>query len=1038
MGIIYTNEMKRFFTYIFALILPLMAMAQTEGPKNYRSIEIDPQSLAPVQTDALSGVPIDKIGLDRSMRPCARIKMHINRMTREDIAQLSVEPVGGVVEVMRQIVAYEGNGLIIELTAKPETRFYLRHPKFGDSNEVSFALEGDKEYRLNAQLCQMQSIVVSTNVVGADVYVDNQYRGKSNSGYTLTVNDIMVGQHKIRVEYGTLKREVEVLVTDADIYFKVEVDTQLTRPQYVVFQIVPVSASIAVGDKSYPLDSEGIAQMVLYNGSYNYIVSAKDYHDEKGTFVVSGAKVEKSVKLRPAHGFLSVSGEGALNGASVYVDGELLGTAPVKSDKLASGNHSVRIVKSLYKTFDGKVVIEDGKTLDYAPTLVADFATVSLSAGSDCDIYINNERVGKGSWRGDLATGAYIFEARKVGHRSTSVSKNITATPSEQNYTIPTPSPILGTLNVTSDPALADVYVDGKSAGRTPLMVDLIIGSHEVELRKGDLATKKQSVNIEEGKTADLNLTLTKLSKDYVETAAGINMKMVYVEGGTFQMGSNAGDSDETPVHSVTLDSYYIAECEVTQAQWQTIMGDNPSKFTGDTNRPVESVSWEEAKAFCAKLSELTGKRYTLPTEAQWEYAARGGNKSQGYTYSGSNTIDDVAWYRSDSSSTTHAVKQKSANELGLYDMSGNVWEWCNDWYGSSYYSSSPQTNPTGPSSGSYRVIRGGGWGDTASGCRVANRYCNAPSGRYGGVGFRVVCLDGEAVDGNEESNDTIYHTLVSGDNLYKLAQTYGITINKICELNPDLDPSTLRIGQRIRVRYGTKPKHQTFIETAAGINMKMVYVEGGTFQMGSNAGESDEKPVHSVTLDSYYIAECEVTQAQWQKIMGNNPSNFTGDTNRPVECVSWEDATSFCAKLSELTGKRYTLPTEAQWEYAARGGNKSQGYKYSGSNTISDVAWYEDNSSRTTHAVKQKSANELGLYDMSGNVREWCNDWYNASYYSSSPQTNPTGPSSGSYRVIRGGSWYNAASICRVAYRGNNAPSNRFSIVGFRVVCLP
>ena len=247
--------------------------------------------------------------------------------------------------------------------------------------------------------------------------------------------------------------------------------------------------------------------------------------------------------------------------------------------------------------------------------------------------------------------------------------------------------------------------------------------------------------------------TLSAQINSYVENAnCGLNMKMVYVEGGTFQMGSNDGSSDEKPVHSVTLDSYYIAECEVTQAQWEKIMGTTvyqqrdkansswPMRGVGDNN-PMYYVSWEEAKAFCAKLSELTGKTYILPTEAQWEYAARAGKHNDSSQFSGHYMEDVVAWYESNSDQTTHPVKQKRANKLGLYDMSGNVWEWCNDWYGDSYYSSSPQTNPTGPSSGGYRVVRGGSWYNTASNCRVAARDYNTPSLRDDDVGFRVVCL---------------------------------------------------------------------------------------------------------------------------------------------------------------------------------------------------------------------------------------------------------------------------------------------------------
>ena len=223
-------------------------------------------------------------------------------------------------------------------------------------------------------------------------------------------------------------------------------------------------------------------------------------------------------------------------------------------------------------------------------------------------------------------------------------------------------------------------------------------------------------------------------------------------------------------------------------------------------------------------------------------------------------------------------------------------------------------------------------------------------------------------------------------------------------------------------------------IETA--LDLKMIYVKGGTFSMGSTNGDSYEQPVHSVTLDSYYIAETEVTQAQWRAVMGTNPSYYKGD-NRPVEQVSWDDAMEFCKKLSELTGKKYTLPTEAQWEYAARGGNKSHGYEYSGSNYIGDVAWYEGNFDNSGHrVVKTKKPNELGIYDMSGNVWEWCLDRYGS--YSSSSQKNPTGPSSGEYRVLRGGCAINPANALRVAKRNSKTPSHIGNGLGFRVVCIP
>ena len=221
------------------------------------------------------------------------------------------------------------------------------------------------------------------------------------------------------------------------------------------------------------------------------------------------------------------------------------------------------------------------------------------------------------------------------------------------------------------------------------------------------------------------------------------------------------------------------------------------------------------------------------------------------------------------------------------------------------------------------------------------------------------------------------------------------------------------------------------------GVEFKMVKVAGGTFQMGATSEQGEdayawEKPVHSVTLSDYYIGQTEVTQELWEAVMGSNPSYFTGDNRRPVEMVSWNDCQEFIKKLNRLTGKNFRLPTEAEWEYAARGGNKSRGYKYSGSDNPDLVAWYDDNSGDKTHPVAQKQSNELGLYDMSGNVWEWCQDWYGD--YSSNSQTNPTGASKGSYRVLRGGSWYYNARYVRVSNRNRSTPDYRLSRHGLRL----
>ena len=220
------------------------------------------------------------------------------------------------------------------------------------------------------------------------------------------------------------------------------------------------------------------------------------------------------------------------------------------------------------------------------------------------------------------------------------------------------------------------------------------------------------------------------------------------------------------------------------------------------------------------------------------------------------------------------------------------------------------------------------------------------------------------------------------------------------------------------------------------GISIEMVKVEAGSFNMGATPEmenpHEDEKPVHLVTLtNNYYIGKYEVTQALWKIVMGSNPSNSKGD-NLPVEKVSWNDCQKFISKLNKLTGKSFRLPTEAEWEYAARGGNKSRGYQYSGSNTIGDVAWYDGNSGSKTHAVGTKQPNELGAFDMNGNVWEWCQDWFNR--YSSSPQTNPIGAVSGSCRVYRGGSWC-YSGYCRCSCRFDGTPDFRNGDLGLRLV---
>lgn len=278
---------------------------------------------------------------------------------------------------------------------------------------------------------------------------------------------------------------------------------------------------------------------------------------------------------------------------------------------------------------------------------------------------------------------------------------------------------------------------------------------------------------------------------------------------------------------------------------------------------------------------------------------------------------------------------------------------------------------------------------------------------------------------------------------------TYGPALQRVTgDVGRGVEPGRKRIvwdvlaempaGISGDIAFKVKTIPDDFTIRVNGVSFDMVYVEGGTFTMGAteeqgSEAEVDEKPAHQVTVSDFYIGKYVVTQAQWKAVMGSNPSNWKGD-DLPVENVSWNDIQEFLRKLNAKTGRRYRLPTEAEWEYAARGGNKSRGYKYSGDNNIDAVAWYDGNSGKRIHPVGRKSPNELGLYDMSGNVWEWCQDWYDS--YSGSDQTDPAGPSAGSIRVLRGGCWFSSAELCRVANRFSYAPVNRNSH-GLRLVAF-
>jgi formylglycine-generating enzyme required for sulfatase activity len=538
-----------------------------------------------------------------------------------------------------------------------------------------------------------------------------------------------------------------------------------------------------------------------------------------------------------------------------------------------------------------------------------------------------------------------------------------------------------------------------------------------------------------------------------------ISMKLAYVAPGIFTMGSppreqeqfkkdNTDDWAAQEVqHEVSITKgFYMGAYAVTQEEYEKVMGKYPSFFNAagkgkdkvaglDTRRfPVEWVSWDDATEFCKKLSQKEGMTYRLPTEAEWEYACRAGTNS---AFSFGDTIStDQANYAGD---RVFGIGKKGVNRerptpvgsfppnaFGLYDMHGNAWQWCQDWYDEAYYQKSPKNDPVNENAGKFksRVLRGGSWHNSPSEARSAARFL-APSGlRNWNYGFRVVAA-------------------------FSLAEE---------KVKPaPVDPEK------------NEPSGKVITNS---IGMKLVYIPPGKFVMGSPRSEQEQAKKDSRTGGEWAAQEIQhevaitkgfcmgvyaVTQEEYEIVTGKNPSWFSAtgggkedvaglDTRRfPVETVSWNDATEFCRKLSQREGKTYRLPTEAEWEYACRAGTKTA---FSFGDTIStDQANYNGNAvfgngrkgvyRERPMPVGTFPPNAFGLYDMHGNVNQWCQDWYDKDYYKKSPRNDPVNETGSEMRVLRSGSWGSYPGICRSANRSGSTPDYRNRTIGIRVVML-
>ncbi len=453
-------------------------------------------------------------------------------------------------------------------------------------------------------------------------------------------------------------------------------------------------------------------------------------------------------------------------------------------------------------------------------------------------------------------------------------------------------------------------------------------------------------------------------------------------------------------------------------------------------NYSASYISWNDAAAYCQKLSESEGAagrlptdwQYALPTEAQWEYACRAGTTTRYHFGNDVTALSQHAWYDQNAINVgetyAHEVGQKLANPWGLYDINGNVWEWCRDRYADKLPGG---TDPIGFASGSRRAIRGGSLSTATTYCRSANRNTNAPELRNFNLGFRVTLVPVAAVPNASVPTNT----------------------------DSTSEQPAVQISQQ---NWARQLGRQVVEKNSVG--MSLTLIPPGDFQMGSPGKELERQASelqHPVTIaQPFFLGTYEVTQEEYTQVMESNPSVFSQagvgrthvagmDTSRfPAENLSWDDAVAFCQKLSQLEGKAYRLPTEAEWEYACRAGTSSP-FSF-GENLNGSQANCNGQSPYGTTAaganlkrparVGSYAPNAFGLHDMHGNAWEWCADWFDKDYYVALPAKDPLGPVAGATRVTRGGAWDYVARGCRSAHRHHNPPSFRNGTSGFRVVC--
>ncbi|HOP03475.1 MAG TPA: SUMF1/EgtB/PvdO family nonheme iron enzyme [Tenuifilaceae bacterium] len=486
------------------------------------------------------------------------------------------------------------------------------------------------------------------------------------------------------------------------------------------------------------------------------------------------------------------------SGMLIFIDDINTGkTTPATIENIEPGKHTVKLIGQWFKIQEKTIIVNSNQLHSLDFEMIPNYAELTINSNFDAAIYIDGTRKGTTSWSGRVPEGERVIVVEKDDLISRK-QKVLVVRGKNLNVDLMM-KPKTGGVEIVTNPTGAMVDINGKLYGITPCHItELLPGEYNLSLSKPRHTGITKRIKVVDGVTTEINVTLLsgkevlidteptgakvtyndsvigvtpfrkifdfgshilKAHKNHLSVVQSIEVtpssesaymiplkvsndpfeaQMILVSGGTFQMGDTFGDGkkEEQPVRTVTVSKFYISKYEITQQQWESVMGENPSHFESCATCPVERVSWLEVMEFIKKINLLTGKNYRLPTEAEWEFAARGGSFSNGLRYSGSRNINNVAWYNVNSGNKTHPVGQLPANELGLYDMSGNVWEWCSDWMGQ--YPNRNEVNPSGPEKGELRVVRGGSWFGYIDGNKVSARGADDPANGRSYIGFRL------------------------------------------------------------------------------------------------------------------------------------------------------------------------------------------------------------------------------------------------------------------------------------------------------------